>query len=114
MNIPDFSNKASIGLTQRIPRGFFYMGSRFHPREQPSRQVFVPEFDITNMPVTVGQYSTFIESGAYPQKKWWSQNAHSEQVRLLGGIRDRDEKLAKPAPQTQIDPINSKNESKTG
>jgi iron(II)-dependent oxidoreductase len=73
MNIPDYSNKASIGLTLRIPSGYFSMGSCFHPREQPSRQVFVPEFDITNMPVTVGQYSTFIESGAYQQKQWWSQ-----------------------------------------
>ena len=73
MNTPDYSTKASIGLTQRIPGGFFDMGSRFHHREQPNRQVFVPEFDITNIPVTIGQYSTFVESGGYQQEHWWSQ-----------------------------------------
>lgn len=53
------------------------MGSRFHPRESPGRQVFVPEFDIANIPVTVGQYSIFIDSGAYSQPNWWSESGWS-------------------------------------
>ena len=70
----DYSIKASIGLTQRIPGGYFYMGSRFHVRERPARQVFVREIDIANMPVTVGQYKTFIESEAYQQERWWNKS----------------------------------------
>ena len=50
------------------------MGSRFHFRESPARQVYVSEFDIANMPVTVGQFGTFIESDAYQQKRWWSDD----------------------------------------
>lgn len=68
----DLSTKASIGLTQRIPSGYFLMGSRFHAREQPTRQVFTSEFDIAHIPVTVGQFKTFIESDAYHQERWWS------------------------------------------
>lgn len=49
------------------------MGSRFHVREQPARQVFVNEIDMANMPVTVGQYETFVESDAYQQERWWSK-----------------------------------------
>jgi len=71
--IPDYSVKASIGLTLRIPSGYFYMGSRFHARENPVRQIHVKEFDIANMPVTVGQFETFIESEAYQQERWWSK-----------------------------------------
>jgi formylglycine-generating enzyme required for sulfatase activity len=74
MTTPDYSTKASIGLTQRIPSGYFYMGSRFHARELPTRQVFISEFDIANMPVTVGQFATFIESEAYQQERWWSKS----------------------------------------
>jgi iron(II)-dependent oxidoreductase len=73
MNTPDYSTKASIGLTERIPGGYFYMGSRFHPREHPTRQVFVNEFDIANMPVTVSQYRTFVDAGAYQEERWWSK-----------------------------------------
>jgi iron(II)-dependent oxidoreductase len=73
MNTPDYSNKASIGLTQRIPGGYFYMGSRFHPREAPSRQVNVNEFDIVSMPVTVGQYKIFVEASACRDEHWWSK-----------------------------------------
>ncbi|MFH2038273.1 MAG: SUMF1/EgtB/PvdO family nonheme iron enzyme [Chloroflexota bacterium] len=69
----DYSIKASIGLTHRIPSGYFTMGSRFHMREQPARQVFVSEIDMANMPVTVGQYETFVESDAYQQERWWSK-----------------------------------------
>jgi iron(II)-dependent oxidoreductase len=74
MNTPDYSIKASIGLTQRIPGGYFYMGSRFHLREFPTRQVMVNEFDIANMPVTVGQYKIFVEAGACKQERWWSKS----------------------------------------
>ena len=72
MTTIDYSSKASIGLIQRIPGGYFIMGSRFHFRESPARQVYVSEFDIANMPVTVGQFGTFIESDAYQQERWWS------------------------------------------
>ena len=72
MNIADFSTKASIGLTQRIPGGYFYMGSRFHPRESPSRSVKINEFDIASIPVTISQYKVFIDAEGYQQQRWWS------------------------------------------
>ena len=68
----DYASKASIGLLKKIPGGTFRMGSRFHPREQPARAVFIPEFQITHVPVTVSQYAVFIESGALAEKRWWS------------------------------------------
>ena len=48
------------------------MGSRFHPREHPARFVQVGEFQIAQVPVTVSQYSVFIDSKAVKDKKWWS------------------------------------------
>lgn len=68
----DYASKASIGLLKNIPGGTFRMGSRFHSREQPARAVFVPEFQITHVPVTVSQYAVFIESGAQAERRWWS------------------------------------------
>ncbi len=68
----DYASKASIGLLKKIPGGTFRMGSRFHPRELPARDVFLPEFQIAHVPVTVSQYQVFIESGASSEKKWWS------------------------------------------
>jgi len=67
----DYSLKASIGLTKRIPGGYFYMGSRFHPREHPRHQVLVEEFDIAHAPVTVNQYKVFLDSGANRVDHWW-------------------------------------------
>jgi len=71
MNI-DYSSKASIGMLKRIPAGYFRMGSRFHAREYPPRMMQVGEFQIAQVPVTVSQYSVFIDSKMYKDKKWWS------------------------------------------
>jgi formylglycine-generating enzyme required for sulfatase activity len=48
----DFTQRASIGLTRRIPSGSVRMGSRFHPREDPPHTEFVREFEIGHVPVT--------------------------------------------------------------
>ena len=69
----DFSQRASIGLTRRIPSGNVRMGSRFHPREEPPRSVFVREFEIGHVPVTVNQYAAFVLSGAYDDPASWSE-----------------------------------------
>ena len=47
------------------------MGSRFHWREQP-RVMSVGEFQIAQSPVTVSQYSVFVDSKSVKDKKWWS------------------------------------------
>ena len=47
------------------------MGSRFHWREQP-RVMSVGEFQIAQSPVTVSQYSVFVDSKAVKDKQWWS------------------------------------------
>jgi formylglycine-generating enzyme required for sulfatase activity len=69
----DYSIKASIGLTHRIPSGYVRLGSRFHPREYPPRTVYVAEFEIAHAPVTVNQYAVFLDSGANRQERWWSE-----------------------------------------
>jgi formylglycine-generating enzyme required for sulfatase activity len=78
----DFSSKASIGMTKRIPSGDVRMGSRFHPNEYPPRTVHVAEFEIAQVPVTVGQYAVFLESGAVKEPRWWGAEGlawlHSE------------------------------------
>lgn len=71
--VVDYSAKASIGLVKRIPGGYLRMGSRFHPREYPPRLVYVKEFEIAHVPVTVNQYAVFLDSGAMDQPRWWTQ-----------------------------------------
>jgi formylglycine-generating enzyme required for sulfatase activity len=66
------SEQGSIGLLRRIPTGPFMMGSRFHPREAPRREVFVAEFDLVHVPVTVAQYANFLDSKQMNERHWWS------------------------------------------
>jgi len=70
----DLSTKASTGVLKRIPSGYFRIGSRFHEREQPRREIFVSEFEIAHAPVTVNQYAAFINTDAVKQEKWWSRD----------------------------------------
>jgi formylglycine-generating enzyme required for sulfatase activity len=69
----DYSFKASIGVIKRVPGGYLQMGSRYHPREEPQRSVYVSEFEIAQAPVTVYQYAAFLNTGAVREKRWWSQ-----------------------------------------
>lgn len=62
----------AIGLLHRVAGGAFIMGSRFHPREAPRREVRVAEFDLAHAPVTVQQFAAFIEAGGYAEQPWWS------------------------------------------
>jgi len=73
----NYTYKASIGLRKRIPGGEVHLGSRFHPREQPSRSVIVAEFEIAHAPVTVNQYGVFLDSGAPNEVRWWSKDGWS-------------------------------------
>ncbi len=70
---PPYSTKASIGPVRRIPGGYFPFGSRFHPREEPPRTVFVAEFELGQGAVMVSQYAAFLESGQASLPRWWSQ-----------------------------------------
>jgi formylglycine-generating enzyme required for sulfatase activity len=81
----DAGVKGSVGLLRRIPGGPFMMGSRFHPREAPRREVFVAEFEITHVPVTVAQYSAFMDSGGYAQKAFWSEAGWAWRQRQANG-----------------------------
>jgi formylglycine-generating enzyme required for sulfatase activity len=69
----DYSLKASVGLTKRIPSGYIRVGSRFHPREHPPRTVYVAEFDMAHAAVTVNQYKVFLDSKANRMERWWSK-----------------------------------------
>ncbi len=73
MSNPDLSSRASYGLTRRIPGGYFRMGSRFHPREDPPKVVYVAEFELTHAPVTVSQYGTFLAGKGVEERRWWSE-----------------------------------------
>ena len=72
MPVTDLAANASIGLVRRVPGGTLRLGSRFHPREQPRRGVYVAEFEMAHTAVTVSQYGAFLESGAARQARWWS------------------------------------------
>lgn len=63
----------SIGLLHRVKGGPFVMGSRFHPREAPRREVTVVEFDIAHAPVMVKQFGAFLEAGGYAERQWWDE-----------------------------------------
>jgi formylglycine-generating enzyme required for sulfatase activity/nucleoside phosphorylase len=65
--------QGSIGLLHHIAAGPFSMGSSLHPREAPARSVFVGEFEIAHLPVTVSQYAAFLVSGGYQDARWWSE-----------------------------------------
>lgn len=63
----------SIGLLRRVSSGPFMMGSRFHFREAPRREVRVAEFDMVHVPVTVAQYTAFLEAKGVDDRQWWSE-----------------------------------------
>jgi len=65
--------EGSIGSTKNIRAGVFIMGSRHHVREAPPREKNVPDFEIGENPVTVGQYLAFVESDGYADRRWWSE-----------------------------------------
>jgi formylglycine-generating enzyme required for sulfatase activity len=69
--------RASVGLLKRIPNGYVRLGSPFHPREYPPRTLFVPEFEIAHVPVTVSQYELFLEDRGSQDKQWWSESGWS-------------------------------------
>ncbi len=73
MTTQNLSSRASYGLTKRIPGGYFRMGSRFHPREDPPRVVYVGEFELAHVPVTVSQYGAFVSSKTVESRQWWSE-----------------------------------------
>ncbi len=70
----DFSTKASIGVRKRVPSGYLHMGSRFHPREQNRKTVYVAEFEMAQAPVTVSQYAAFLNSESVHQERWWGKD----------------------------------------
>ncbi len=49
------------------------MGSRFHPREDPPRVIYVAEFELAHIPVTVNQYKVFLEANPADKQSWWSE-----------------------------------------
>lgn len=49
------------------------VGSNFHERERPPRSIYVREFDIAHVPVTVNQYAAFLNSGAVEEERWWGE-----------------------------------------
>jgi formylglycine-generating enzyme required for sulfatase activity len=63
----------SIGMLHRVPSGPCLVGSRFHPREAPGREVQVAEFEIAHAPVMVRQYAAFLEAGGPREREWWSE-----------------------------------------
>lgn len=65
---------ASIGMLHRIPSGPAIIGSSFHIREAPPRQVFVAEFEIAQVPVTVSQYAAFLDTGGANERLWWGDS----------------------------------------
>lgn len=64
--------RGSIGKLCPVPGGPFFMGSSFHPREAPRREVNLPEFKIAYAPVTVQQFDDFLQAGGYADARWWS------------------------------------------
>lgn len=66
------SPSASIGQLHRIPAGPAIIGSGLHEREAPPRQVFVTEFEIAEIHVTVSQYLAFLVAGGMNDRIWWS------------------------------------------
>jgi formylglycine-generating enzyme required for sulfatase activity len=82
---------ASIGMLYRIPAGPAIIGSHFHIREAPPRQLFVAEFEIAAAPVLVSQYNAFINAGAADEARWWSEDGWAwRQSAVIGwGRADR-------------------------
>jgi formylglycine-generating enzyme required for sulfatase activity len=66
------TSRPSIGSLKRIPAGIFRVGSRFHAREFPPRQMESGEFQIAQTPVTVIQFAAFVDSNADREERWWS------------------------------------------
>lgn len=64
---------ASFGLLHTIPAGPAIIGSKLHVREVSRRQVYINEFEMAELPVTVSQYAVFLNAGGAEQAHWWSK-----------------------------------------
>ncbi|MFC4003445.1 ergothioneine biosynthesis protein EgtB [Prauserella oleivorans] len=60
-----------------VPAGPFVMGTSVEPwaldNERPAHEVHVDGFAIDTFPVTNGQYTAFLDSGGYTDRRWWSE-----------------------------------------
>ncbi len=78
------------GTSVLVPGGEFVLGvdGAVEPfsldNERPAHVVDVPGFRIGRVPVTNGEWRTFIDDGGYRQPRWWSRRGwrHREQAGL--------------------------------
>ncbi|HEV7893767.1 MAG TPA: SUMF1/EgtB/PvdO family nonheme iron enzyme [Pyrinomonadaceae bacterium] len=59
-----------------VPAGEFLMGasrdSFAYDNEYPAREVFVPEFRIARLPVTINEFARFVWEGGYGRREFWT------------------------------------------
>jgi gamma-glutamyl hercynylcysteine S-oxide synthase len=67
-----------------VPAGSFTMGTDVEPwaldNERPARQVHTPAYWIDTVPVSNGQYASFIEAGGYDDPRWWAPSGWAHRV----------------------------------
>jgi iron(II)-dependent oxidoreductase len=74
----DFAGRsASTRGMVSIPSGPFPMGSTWdafaYDNEYPAREVFVPAFELSRVPVTNEEYAHFVAEGGYERREFWDE-----------------------------------------
>jgi iron(II)-dependent oxidoreductase len=69
-----------------VPGGDFLLGvngadePRSLDNERPAHPVWLPDFLIARVPVTNGQWQSFLDDGGYRERRWWSERGWSHRV----------------------------------
>jgi formylglycine-generating enzyme required for sulfatase activity len=77
--------RASTAGMVRLDGGSFVMGSAEHPDEAPEHEAFVEPFWIDRDPVTVAQYTEFLNAtGRTPPRHWGAHDTSGAQQPVVG------------------------------
>ena len=71
-----------LGAMVTIPAGEFWMGSDDgENNEEPMHKLHLPDYQISQYPVTNSEYAAFIEAGGYREKQWWTAAGWQEKTK---------------------------------
>jgi formylglycine-generating enzyme required for sulfatase activity len=63
-----------LGQMVAIPAGKFRLGDdKGGNREKPRHELFLPDYQIGQYPLTNAEYAPFIEAGGYQDQRWWTE-----------------------------------------
>jgi len=96
----------------RVPAGEFIMGDEKEEDNKP-RKVFLPEFFISQHPITNAQFDYFVKAEGYKEEKYWAE-AQKAGYWNADGFQGRYEKERRIKPSDEGIPFNYANHPVVG